>query len=488
MQDKLFIAGEWSEGVEGQTFDVLNPSTQERWARVVDAGSADLSCALSAAQEAFPTWSALGPTERSARLLRAADLVEQRKDALVKALVEESGSWIGKALYEAATVVKILRYAASTPYQVNGQILPSDLNRLSMVVRRPLGPVAVISPWNFPALLSARGVAVALAVGNTVVLKPSEDTPYCGGLFFAEVFAEAGVTEGAFNVVTCSRERVQTLGEQLVCDERVRGVSFTGSTAVGRIIGGMAGQHFKKVCLELGGKDALIVLDDADLTHAVRAATFGAFMHHGQICMATKKVVVHRKVADEFTRRFAEHVATLRSGDPSDMGRVIGPVINERQLNRIREHLQDAVDKGAEVKTGGSHQGLFHEPTVLSKVTPGMRIYHEETFGPVVPVVTVQSDEDAIAAANDTEYGLSAGIITRDQWRGMRIAEQVQTGMAHINDSSVNDEPWIPFGGVKHSGVGRHGGTQAIESFTETRWITLPREMRAYPPPFMAGE
>ena len=485
MKQQLYIAGGFCDATDGRTFEVSNPSTQQGFAQVADAGLGDLERAVGAAAQAFPQWSGLGPSERAACLLRAAQVAEKRKPDLIKALVEEAGSWIGKASYEADTVVKFLRYAATTPYQVTGQTLPSDLDRMSLVVRKPLGAIAVISPWNFPALLSTRGIATALAVGNTIVLKPAEDTPYSGGGFFAEVFAEAGVPAGAFNVLSCSRQNVAALGEALIADRRIRGVSFTGSTGVGRVIGRLAGEHFKKCCLELGGKDALLVLDDADLKQAVHAATFGAFMHHGQICMATKRILVHADVAEEFTRRFAANVARLRAGDPTDPGKVIGPVINARQLARITEHLQDAVEKGAEVRTGGTHQGLFHEATVLAGVNADMRIYHEETFGPVVPVITIASDEEAIAIANESDYGLSAGIITRDQWRGVHIAERLQTGMAHINDSSVNDEPWIPFGGVKHSGVGRHGGIQSIEAFTETRWITVPRTARKYPPPFM---
>ena len=485
-QRELFIGGKWSAASDGKTFEDENPAKGDTWATVADGSREDARRAIDAAAEAFKGWSSLGPSERSKYLLRAADIVERRKDDIVSAIAHEAGSWLGKGLYEVGVVQNLLRYAASTCYQVTGDILPSDYGKLSMVMRRPLGVVSVISPWNFPMLLSTRGLGVALAVGNTVVLKPSEETPYVGGLVLAEVLQEAGVPDGVFNVVTCSRDRVAEVGDELVRHPRVRAVSFTGSTAVGRQIGALSGQLLKKACLELGGKDALLVLDDADLDLAVTAAAFGTFMHQGQICMAVKKIVVQERIASEFCERFVAHVKTLKVGDPLQMANTIGPVISKRQLERVRAHVDDAVGKGASLLTGGEHHGLFYQPTVLSDVRPGMQIYSEETFGPVAPIVRVGSDEEAISVANDTEYGLSAGIITRNEQRGLAVAERLETGMAHINDSSVNDEPWVPFGGVKASGLGRHGGKAAIETFTETRWVTLERGGRKYPPPFVA--
>jgi aldehyde dehydrogenase (NAD+) len=481
----MYIAGAFTGAADGKTFEDKDPSTGQVWAQIPDASRADTKRAIAAAAEAFPKWSRLSPSERSKCLLRAADIVEKRKEEIAVAIVEEAGSWIGKGFYETTVVQTILRYAASTAFQVTGEILPSDYGKVSMVVRQPLGVVTVISPWNFPMLLSARGLGVTLAVGNTVVLKPSEETPYSGGIVFAEVLKEAGVPDGVFNVVTCSRDHVDEVGDELVCNPKIKAVSFTGSTAVGRQIGALAGQHLKRACLELGGKDALIVLDDADIERAVNAATFGTFMHQGQICMAVKKIVVHERVAAEFTQRFVDNVKTLKMGNPRDMGHVIGPIINQKQLDKIIAHVADAVDKGAQLLTGGKHEGLFYQATVLGNVRPGMRVYSEETFGPVAPIVQVANDDEAVAVANDSEYGLSAGIITADEERGLAIAHRLETGMAHINDSSVNDEPWVPFGGVKSSGLGRHGGKAAIDTFTETRWLTLERGGRKYPPPFV---
>jgi aldehyde dehydrogenase (NAD+) len=363
--------------------------------------------------------------------------------------------------------------------------MPSNHGKLSLVVREPLGVVATISPWNAPLLLSSRGIAVALAVGNTVVLKPSEETPVAGGIVLAQAFEEAGLPRGVFNVVTCSRQHVAEVGDELIENPSVRGISFTGSTAIGKQIGAKAGGLLKRACLELGGKDALIVLDDADMDRALSAASFGSFMHQGQICMSVEKIVLHEKIAAEFTERFVALVQGLKTGDPHQPGHVIGPIINQKQLDKIAAQVDDAIKKGAKLLTGGRHHGLFYEATVLSQVTRDMAVYREETFGPVAPLITVRNDEEAIAVANDTEYGLSAGIVTRDEQRGLDIARRLDTGMAHINCSSVNDEPWIPFGGAKNSGLGRHGGSGSVQAFTETRWITSDRGGRPYPPPFM---
>jgi acyl-CoA reductase-like NAD-dependent aldehyde dehydrogenase len=276
-----------------------------------------------------------------------------------------------------------------------------------------------------------------------------------------------------------------TAGEELATSPDVGKVAFTGSTEVGRRIMQLGAGTLKKVTLELGGKSPNIILDDANLDTAALGALFGTFMHQGQICMAVKKIVVHERIAAAFTKAFVENVKTLKMGNPRDMGSPIGPIINQRQLDKIIAHVADAVDKGAELLTGGKHEGLYYQPTVLGNVRAGMLVYSEETFGPVAPIVTVASDDEAVAVANDTEYGLSAGIMTRDEERGMSIAHRLETGMAHINDSSINDEPWVPFGGVKNSGLGRHGGKAAIDTFTETRWLTLERGGRKYPPPFV---
>ena len=480
-----YIAGKWNAAEGQRTFAVLNPATGATWAEAPDASRSDAKAAVDAAAQAAAGWAALPHAVRARHLTKAADILEARQQDLVTALVEEAGSWIGKAMFESGYACGIYRAAAACAYQTNGEILPSEYGKVSMAVRQPLGVVSVISPWNFPLLLSSRGIAVALAVGNSVVLKPSEETPMSGGTLIAEVLAEAGVPEGVFNVVTCSRDSVAEVGDELVSNPLVGAISFTGSTAVGRQIASRAGMLLKRACIEAGGKDALLVLDDADMAQAVNAATFGTFMHQGQICMSVERIIVDESIADEFTERFVANTRTLRAGDPHEMGNVIGPIINPRQLRKIVDQVDDARDKGADVLCGGTSDGPYYQPTVLSGVTRDMKVYSEETFGPVAPVIRASGVDEAVEIANDSEYGLSAGIIGQDEERALDVANRLQTGMAHINDSSVNDEPHIPFGGVKSSGLGRHGGRASVETFTEQRWITLERGGRHYPPPFL---
>ncbi len=466
-------------------FDDLNPADGSVWARIPDAGLVEAQTAIDAAQAAFAAWAALPFTQRSHLMIKVAEVWERRKAQIVEALQAEGGGWFGKGMFEAGYVPEVFHAAAASNYAAIGEVLPSEHGKVSMAVRRPLGVITVISPWNFPALLTSRGIAFAIAAGNTVVLKPSEETPYCGGLLFAEVFKEAGVPDGVLNVVTCSRDNVAAVGDELIDNPRIKGISFTGSTPVGRMIAARAGAHLKKACVELGGKDALIVCDDADLERATAAANFGSFMHQGQICMSVEKVLVQRQIFEPFLARFVERAAKLKMGDPTrDKGNVIGPLINDKQAAKVKAQIDDALAKGATVALGGKVSGRFVEPTILLGVTPQMLVYQEETFGPVVPVIPFGSDDEAVAIANDTEYGLSSGVITRDEQRGLAIAHKLDTGMCHINCSSVNDEPHVPFGGAKASGLGRHGGRWSHETFTETRWITLDRGQRPYPPMF----
>lgn len=481
---QIFYAGSWREVSSGQSFEVFNPANGEVYSRVADASKEDAQHAVAAAFDARNAWADLSHTRRAGYLLKAADIMEERQQEFVDSLVQEGGSWVGKAMFESGYSVEALRAAAAMVFHMNGEVLPSEHGKLSMAVRQPLGVVSVISPWNFPLLLSVRGFAVAMAIGNTIVLKPSEETPLSGGLLLAEVFEAAGLPAGVFNVVTCSRGSVERIGDELISNPAVRGISFTGSTAVGRQIATQAGSLLKKACLELGGKDALIILDDADMERAVNAATFGSFMHQGQICMSVERIIVHEAIAEQFIERFVANVKTLETGDPSSPAKVIGPLINQRQLQKIHAQVTDAVERGAELLTGGTYEGLFYEPTVLVDVRPDMKIFREETFGPVAAVVVVADLDEAIAVANDSEYGLSAGIITCDEEQGMQVARRLETGMAHINDSSVNDEAHVPFGGVKNSGVGRQNGKASVEAFSELRWITLDRGGRQYPPPF----
>jgi aldehyde dehydrogenase (NAD+) len=475
--ERLFVGGAWRDAAG--TFDDFNPATGDVWRTVADGGADAASDAVEAAQAAQPEWAALPHDQRAKVLIQAIGAIGDLQDTLVDALVDEGGAWIGKAMFETGFVAGTAQAAAAAAHMVTGELIPSDHGKVSMVVREPVGVVSVITPWNFPLLLSMRAVAFALAVGNAVVLKPSEETPLSGGVLVAKIFEAAGLPPGLLNVVTCSRDRVAEVGEVLVAHPAVGAVSFTGSTVVGREIAALGGHHLKRVALELGGKDALIVLDDADLDRAVGAATFGSFMHAGQICMATERILVDAAIAEEFTERFVAKAGELGVGDPRS--NVIGPVINAKQADKIRRHIDDAVAQGATVRTGGGNDGLFFQPTVLDGVAADMAVWTEETFGPVAPVVTVSGEEEAVKLANDSEYGLSAGIITTDEERGLSVARRLETGMAHVNDTSVYDEPNAPFGGVKSSGVGRHGGKAAIEAFTRTRWLTLERGGRLYP-------
>ena len=478
-----YIGGQWVP--TDRTFNDLNPSTGDIWGKAPDSGVAETRAAIRAAQEAFPAWRDLPYTERSAYMLKVADIFEKRKPDIVKAVQAEGGGWFGKGMFEVGYTAGVFRAAAAMNYNAIGEVLPSEHGKVSMAMRQPMGVVNVISPWNMPLILTSRGLSFPCAIGNTIVLKPSEDTPYVGGLMFAEIFEEAGVPPGVLNVVTCSRESVTAVGDELIENPAVKGISFTGSTPVGRFIAAKAGAHLKKACVELGGKDSLIVCEDANMERALSAANFGSFMHQGQICMSVEKVLVHEKIYDEFLRKFIARAAKLKMGDTTtDPSNVIGPLINDRQAARVKDQIDDAVAKGAKVVLGGGVQGRFVEPTIMTGVTPDMKLYQDETFGPVVPVIPFSTDDEAIAIANDTEYGLSSGIITANEERALHMARLLETGSCHVNCSSINDEPHVPFGGSKASGLGNHGGRWSVETFSQTRWITLDRGGRPYPPVF----
>ena len=478
----MYINGQWVK--PAGTFDDVNPSDGSVWAKAQDGGTSEARSAIDAAQAAFPAWSTLMFQERAEYMLKIADIIKRRQTDYAIANQGEAGGWFGKGMFEAGYAVEVFRAAAAMCYQSVGEILPSEHGKLSTAQRVPMGVISVISPWNMPCILTARGFAFPMAAGNTIVLKPSEDTPFCGGLFFAEVLEEAGVPPGVFNVVTSSRDRVAEMGDELVENPLIKGISFTGSTPVGRSIAAKAGAHLKKCCVELGGKDSLIVLDDADMERATSSASFGGFMHQGQICMSVEKVLVHESIYHDFLAQLKARVAKLKMGDTGDKSNVIGPLINDRQVERVASQIEDAVAKGAKVEIGGGVSGRFVQPTILTNVDTSMKVWQDETFGPVVVVVPFSTDDEAIALNNDTEYGLSSGIITRNEARALAMSKRLETGMCHVNCSSVNDEPHVPFGGSKASGVGRHGGRWSMETFTETRWITLDRGRRPYPQVF----
>jgi vanillin dehydrogenase len=435
-----------------------------------------------AAELAFPGWSATPPAERSRLLERASELLMERQTDIATLVTEETGGTLGWGIFNVQLAAGMLAYYAGQTDALSGeQEIPSHIpGKRARAVRQSVGVVVGIAPWNAPVILGVRAVAAPLAYGNTVVLKASEICPRTHGAIVAAL-RDAGVPSGAINLVTNDPEDAGEVVDELIAHPAVRRISFTGSTRVGRIVAETAGRHLKRVLLELGGNSALVVLADADLERAVAAANFGSFMNQGQICMSTERIVIDRSVAGEFAEKLAERARSLEVGDPRKPDTQIGPLVNEDALKRVTEHVEDAVTKGAELVTGGKAQGLCFTPTVLMGVTPEMRVYSEESFGPVVAIMPVDGVDEAVRVANDTEYGLSAAVFSQDVDIAMDVARRLETGICHINDATVNDEPPMPFGGVKHSGWGRFGGKAALEEFTELRWITIQDSPREYP-------
>ena len=481
-QYQMYIGGKWVDAASGKTFDDLNPYNGELFAKVPAGKREDARRAIEAAAAAFPEWAATPPMVKRKLFLKAADIWEKRQDELVQALNIETGSTIGIAMFQMFFLPGLLREAAAQVYNVTGEVIPADYpGAFFMALRQPCGVVSGFGPFNVPYILCTRAIALPIAYGNTAVLKPSEEAPVTGGLLIAEVFEEAGFPPGVLNVITCSKEDAPEVGDEMIVHPTVRRISFTGSTEVGRIIGEKSGRHLKRAVLELGGKDPLIVLRDADLDYAADAAAWGSFLHQGQICMSTERIIVEKPIAKAFTEKLVQRAKALKVGDPRDPHTAIGPLINQAAVNKVHAHVQEAAQGGAKVLTGGTHERLVYQPTVLSDVKREMKIFTDQTFGPVAPVVVVEDAEEALKVANDSKYGLSAGIITNDFSRALDIAQRLDTGMVHINDQTVNDEPQVPFGGVKGSGWGRMGGKAALEEFTELRWISYQRTKRTFP-------
>ena len=476
-----YIGGEWADAHGGETFDDLDPFTGDVVARVAAGGKEDAKRAIDAAAEAFPAWSQTPPGERQRIFLKAADVLERRGDEVVSWLARETGSTFGFAMFQLGFVAGLLRQAAALAYAPIGQVIPSDMGAFSMGLRRPVGVVGAIAPWNAALILSARSIASPLALGNTVVLKPSELSPYVGGLRWGEIFGEAGLPAGVLNIVTHPPGGAGEIGDEFVESPEVRRINFTGSTAVGRKLAEAAGRNLKRVVLELGGYNPLIVLADADLEYAVNASAFGAFLHQGQICMSARRIIVERSIADEFVEKLAAKTNGLKAGDPKEPDTIIGPLINESALDMVRGRVDEAVSKGAKVLAGGEAVGSVYRATLLADVPEDSEFARNETFGPVAAIEVVDSAEEAVDRANATSYGLASGIITSDADKGLALAQRIQAGIVHVNDQPVGDEPQMPFGGVKDSGWGRFGGTAAIEEFTELRWITVSK---SHPFPF----
>ncbi|WP_243455906.1 aldehyde dehydrogenase [Sphingosinicella sp. BN140058] len=455
--------------------------TGEPATRAAAAGIEDAQRAAEAAAAAFPAWSALGPNPRRALLNKAAAALEARADQFVDAMMHETGSTEMWARFNLMLAAGMVREAAALTTQIGGEVIPSDKpGCIAMALREPVGVILGIAPWNAPIILAVRAIAVPLACGNTVVLKASEQCPRTHGLII-EAFVEAGLPAGAVNLVTNAPEDAGEIVGALIDHPAVRRINFTGSTAVGRIIAKRAAEHLKPVLLELGGKAPLIVLEDADLDEAVNAAAFGAFMNQGQICMSTERIIVVEAIADAFAEKFGAKAQGLLCGDPREGKTPLGAVVDQRTVHHVNALIDDALGKGARALAGGKAEGVLMGATVIDGVTSEMNLYRDESFGPIVGILRARDEEDAIRLANDSEYGLSAAVFTKDTARGLTIARRIKSGICHVNGPTVHDEPQMPFGGVGASGYGRFGGKAGIDSFTELRWITIETQAGHYP-------
>ncbi|HZP62411.1 MAG TPA: aldehyde dehydrogenase family protein [Terriglobales bacterium] len=479
--DGQYIAGSWRAGRRGRKLKDFDPYTGEVITEIAMADQSDLNEAYEVARRVQPAWAGMIPAGRTEIMLGAASIMLARKEEIIDWLIRESGSTRIKSQFEWFLMYGITLEAASFCHRAAGRILPIDEpGKESRAYRHPIGVIGVISPWNFPIYLSQRSVAPAIALGNAVVLKPAHDTPVTGGLLLAKIFEEAGLPPGVLNVVIGSSSEI---GDAFAQHPIPRLISFTGSTPVGQHVGGLAvtGPMIKHLALELGGNSPCVVLDDADLDRAVPGAVFSRFLHQGQICMSSNRIIVDAKIHDEFLQRFTAHVKKLKYGNPRDNDTVIGPVINSEQLERMTKLINESRTAGARQVVGGDAQGLVLPPHVFADVTNDMPIAKNETFGPIAPVIKVNGDGDALRVANDTPFGLSSCVFTRDEARGLRFALGLEAGMTHINDASVDDTPTGPFGGEKNSGLGRFGGEWVLEEFTTDHWISVQHTRRQYP-------
>ena len=477
----LLIDGQQRQAGNGATFERRNPLDGEVATVAPAATVADALSAVDAAAAAFDAWAAIGPSERRALLTKAAHALEARGEAFAAAMAAETGAsamWAGFNVHLAAAG---LLEAACLTTQIHGEVIPSDVpGSLAMGVRQPAGVVLGMAPWNAPVILAVRAIALPLACGNTVVLKGSEICPATHGLII-EALQEAGLPKGVVNFVTNAPADAGELVEAMIAHPAVRRVNFTGSTRVGKVIAASCARHLKPVVLELGGKAPLLVLDDADIDAAVAGAAFGAFANSGQICMSTERIIVDNKIADAFVAQLAAKAGSLPLGDPRKGPVVLGSVVDMSTVERCNALIDDALAKGAKLLCGGKADSILMPATLLDHVTPQMRIYAEESFGPVKPIVRVSGEAEAIACANDNEYGLSSAVFSRDVARAMNVARRIQSGICHINGPTVHDEAQMPFGGVKSSGFGHFGGQAGIAEFTDLRWVTVQTTPRRYP-------
>jgi len=482
MQNVTLLIDGKDQAAHGKaTFERRNPITGEVATRASAASVEDANAAADAAASAAAKWGATGPGERRALLLKAAEILQSRTDDFIKAVVAETGAsapWAGFNVFLASNM---LREAASLTTQINGEVIPSDVpGCVSLAMRRPAGVVLGIAPWNAPVILGVRAIATPLACGNAVILKASEQCPATHRLI-GDVMNAAGFPAGVVNVVTNAPEDAASVVSTLIAHRAVKRVNFTGSTRVGKQIAKLAAEHLKPVLLELGGKAPMIVLDDADIDEAVAAASFGAYMNSGQICMSTERIVVDEKIAAKFVEKFVAKTLTLKSGNPMSEQAPLASVVTPAAAANVQALIDDAVAKGAKLHRAADPKGTLLSASVLDHVTDKMKIYSEESFGPITTIVRVKDEAEAVRVANDTEYGLTSAVFSRDISRALRIAGQLEAGMCHINGATVHDEAQMPFGGTKSSGYGRFGGKAGIAEFTELQWVTISTQHRHYP-------
>ncbi|MBD7968574.1 aldehyde dehydrogenase family protein [Paenibacillus gallinarum] len=476
---KQFINGVWRDGKSEKTLPDINPYNDEVITTFHIANVADIDDAYQAAHQAKLEWDKVNAYKKRDIIEKAVTYIEANEEEITSLIIQELGGTRMKAAFEIGLVKNMIKEAATFPIRMEGKILPStEDGKENRLYRSPAGVVGVISPFNFPFFLSMKSVAPALGAGNGVVLKPHEDTPITGGTLIGKIFEEAGLPKGLLNVVVTD---IKEIGDAFVEHPIPRIISFTGSTKVGSYIGQLAVKNYKKPLLELGGNSAFIIMEDADIDYAVQAATFSRFTHQGQICMCANRIVVQNSVYKEFVAKFKEKVASLTTGDPSDPQTVIGPVINHRQAETLQKLIAKGIEQGAELLVEGKITGRMVEPTVLVNVKTDMAVAQEELFGPVVCIIPFETEEEGIAIANDTPFGLSGAIHTSNVERGVEMAKKVHTGMIHVNDITINDEPIVAFGGEKQSGMGRLNGQWSLDEFTTMKWISVNYGQRSFP-------
>jgi aldehyde dehydrogenase (NAD+) len=476
--NKLFVGGQWIDG-SGDEIKVFNPFTQKPIISFKGGKEKEVNDAFEAAKKSSEKWANMSPGDKREILDKAMHLLDTRREEIINWLIIESGSTKLKANLELDMARTTLAESASIPGRLTGYIPPSDKpGRESFVYRIPLGVVTVISPWNYPFHLSLRSVAPALATGNAVILKPATETPITGGTLIAKIFEEAGLPAGVLNIVV---GKSRDVGDIVVKHPISKFVSFTGSIGVGRHVASLAGEGLKKVGLELGGNGAMVVFQDADLDMAVNAATFGKYLHQGQECIAINRILVHNVIYDRFAQAFLETSRQLKVGDPSDPKVTIGPIINQKQLDRMLKLLEDTEKAGGKVLLRGEVNGLLLGPTVLTEVTNDMPLAQEEIFGPIAVLIRFNTEEEALKIVNGVPQGLSSSVYTRDTAKGIEFAKRVDHGMIHVNDQPINDEPYAAFGGLKQSGVGRFGTQSIVEELTTSKWITVQKKPSKYP-------